>query len=119
MRSLLKTPGFTIVALLTLALGIGASTAIFSVVNGVLLRPLPYPHAERIVQVWSTSADEPKGAHAAPDFLEVQRGNRTFERLAGYREDAPLLLPGGCFSGDQHHVARCLPSGERCLLPVG
>ncbi|MBA3296112.1 MAG: ABC transporter permease, partial [Acidobacteria bacterium] len=95
LRSLLKTPGFTIVALLTLALGIGASTAIFSVVNGVLLHPLPYPDADRIVQVWSTSADQPKGAHAAPDFLEMQRGNRTFGRLAGYREDALNISASG------------------------
>ncbi|MEO5897425.1 MAG: ABC transporter permease [Vicinamibacterales bacterium] len=88
LRSLAKTPGFTIVALVTLTLGIGANTAIFSVVNGVLLRPLPYPAADRIVQVWSTSTFEPRGAQAAPDFLELQRGNRTLERLAGYREDA-------------------------------
>ncbi|MEO6214256.1 MAG: ABC transporter permease [Vicinamibacterales bacterium] len=88
LRSLLKTPGFTVVALITLALGIGANTAIFSVVNGVLLRPLPYPGADQIVQVWSTTAAEPNGAQAAPDFLELQRGNRTLERLAGYREDA-------------------------------
>jgi putative ABC transport system permease protein len=88
LRSLTKTPGFTIVALITLALGIGANTAIFSVVNGVLLRPLPYPNADRIVQVWSTSAAEPKGAQDPPGFLELQAGNRTLERLAGYREDA-------------------------------
>jgi putative ABC transport system permease protein len=87
-RSLLKTPTFTVVALVTLALGIGANTAIFSVINGVLLRPLPYPAADRVVQVWSTTAAEPKGAQAPPDFLELQRGNHTLERLAGYREDA-------------------------------
>ena len=88
LRSLAKTPGFTIVALVTLALGIGANTAIFSVVNGVLLRPLPYPNADRIVQVWSTTAAEPKGAQDPPGFLELQAANKTLERLAGYREDA-------------------------------
>jgi putative ABC transport system permease protein len=95
-RSLIQNAGFTAVALVTLALGIGATTAIFSVVNGVLLRPLPYPHVNRIVQVWAPSAEEPKGSHAAPDFLDFQRANRTLDVLAGYREDAvTVAVPGG------------------------
>jgi putative ABC transport system permease protein len=92
-RAFFKTPGFTVVAILTLALGIGTNTAIFSVVNGVLLRPLPYPHTREIVQVWSTSAGEPKAAHAPADFLEFQRDNRTLLALAGYREDALTIIP--------------------------
>ena len=92
-RAFFKTPGFTVVAILTLALGIGTNTAIFSVVNGVLLRPLPYPHTREIVQLWSTSAGEPKGAHAPADFLEFQRENRTLLMLAAYREDALTILP--------------------------
>src|SRR5688500_14940769 len=95
LRSLVATPGFTSIAMLTLALGIGATTAIFSVVNGVLLRPLPYPHGDRIVQVWAPSAEEPEGSHAAPDFLEFHRANRTLDRLAGYRDDAlTMTIPG-------------------------
>nr|MDP9324658.1 ADOP family duplicated permease [Acidobacteriota bacterium] len=92
-RAFLRTPGFTVVAVLTLALGIGTNTAIFSIVNGVLLRPLPYPHTPEIVQVWSTSAGEPKGAHGPADFLEFQRDNRTLLMLAAYREDALTILP--------------------------
>ena len=69
LRTFLKSPGFTAVAVITLALGIGTNTAIFSVVNGVLLRPLPYPHAREVVEVYTTSSGEPKSAHAAADFL--------------------------------------------------
>ena len=95
LRSLLASPGFTVVALLTIALGIAANTAIFSVVNGVLLRPLPYPDADRIVQVWTSDADGPRGAHAAPDFIALQRRATTLERLAGYREDPLTIAPAG------------------------
>ncbi|HJR59602.1 MAG TPA: ABC transporter permease [Vicinamibacterales bacterium] len=95
LRSLAAQPGFTVVAILTIALGIAANTAIFSVVNGVLLRPLPYPDAERIVQVWTTDADGPRGSHGPPDFLEFQRRTQTLESLAGYREDALTIAPDG------------------------
>ena len=90
-RALAKHRGFTAVAVVTLALGIGANTAIFSVVNAVLLRRLPYPDDGRIVQLWSTTAADPRDNHSAGDFMDIQRGQRTLAALAGYREDATTI----------------------------
>ncbi len=94
-RSLAANPGFTVVAVLTIALGIAANTAIFSVVNGVLLRPLPYPDAGRIVQVWTTGGADAKDNHNPAGFLELQRRTQSLERLAGYRDDALTIAPEG------------------------
>jgi putative ABC transport system permease protein len=87
LRALVKSPGFTVIALATIALGIAANTAIFSVVNAVLLRPLPFRDEGRIVRVWTSTADEPKSNHSAGDFLDLQRNNHTFAALAGHRGD--------------------------------
>ncbi len=95
-RTLARNPGFTIVAVLTLAIGIGANTAIFSVVNGVLLRPLPYSDPERLMRVWSSTASEGRSALAAADFLDFEHDNQTLVTLAGYRDDAlTISTPGG------------------------
>ena len=95
LRSFLKTPGLTAVILVTLALGIGTNTAIFSVVYGVLLRPLPYPRPDDLVQIWNTTPDEPRAALAAADFLELQHDNHSLARVAGYREDAYTVAMTG------------------------
>jgi len=86
-RSLFKTPGFTVIAVLTLALGIGANTAMFSIVNGVLLRPLPYSEPERILKVSATAAEFPEASISYPNFLDWQQRSRSFDSMAAYRED--------------------------------
>jgi predicted permease len=86
-RMLAKNPGFTAVALLALALGIGANTAIFSVVNGVLLRPLPYADPGRLMTVYETSREFRQMSVAYPNFLDWRRGNHSFTDIAAFRGD--------------------------------
>jgi predicted permease len=87
LRMLGKNPGFAAVAILTLALGIGANTALFSVVNGVLLRPLPYPQPDRIVVLSENTANFDSSSISYPNFLDWQRNNSTFSSIAAYRSD--------------------------------
>jgi len=97
-RMLRRTPVFTIVALLTFALGIGATTAIFGVVRPVLLRPLPYPDADRLVAVWSDHRALGRAAPewlAPPDFEEWRDGNTTFDAMAAFRGWSPDLTGAG------------------------
>ena len=82
LRGLLKRPGFTIVALITLALGIGANTAIFSVVNAVVLRPLPYAQPEQLLTLWETMPGSDRRAVAPGNFEDWRTQNKTFQELA-------------------------------------
>ena len=84
---LIKHPGFTLVAVLTLALGIGANTAIFSLVQSVLLTPLPYPAPDRLVVLWEDEINFKEASIAWPDLLDWQRDNTAFTALGGYRRD--------------------------------
>src|ERR1044071_1682151 len=92
-RMLLKNPGFTAVAVLTLALGIGANTAIFSVVNGVLLKPLPYANPDRLVRVFESSTGQPRFPMSPGNFLDYRDQNSVFEQFALFtRGDLELSL---------------------------
>ncbi len=90
-RILRKSPGFTVVALLTLALTLGANTAIFSFVNAVLLQPLPYPHADRIVRVLEAPPGGGRNGISTLNYLDWQRENRCFDYLAAITGDGPAL----------------------------
>src|SRR5262245_55244992 len=81
-----KNPGFTLIAVLTLALGIGANTAIFSVVDATVLRPLPYPESKRLVMLWSTSKTPAGGRFSVcmPDYRAWREQNQVFEGLGAF-----------------------------------
>jgi len=93
LRRLAKRPGLTAVALITLAFGIGANAAIFSVVNGVLLRPLPFRDPGRLVWAWAKVNDNPTAAFSIPDYLDYRERNRTFESLVAVAR-WPVILTG-------------------------
>src|SRR5438477_1301664 len=95
-RQLRKSPGFTFVAVLTLALGIGANTAIFSIVNAVLLRPLPYPDADRIMVLNESSGPGQDYSVALPDYFDWRNENTVFEHLAATHKESRNLsgIPG-------------------------
>ncbi len=124
-RMLAKRPGFTAAALLSLALGIGAATAIFSVVDAVLLRALPYPQPERIVQLREVSQQGTQMAFAEPNFLDVRARNRSLEAVAQYAGGLRTVTGGSepsrarvfVVSGDFFKALGVPPSFGRTFLP--
>src|SRR5438309_2786254 len=94
LRSLGKRPGFAVVAIITLALGIGASTAIFSVLDAVLLRPLPYPNQERLVEVSELNESGRGMPFAEANFNDLVTRSRSFETVAAYMR-SPDAVAGG------------------------
>ena len=97
LRMLRKSPGFTAVAVLTLALGIGANTAIFSVVNAILLEPLPYPEPNRIAAIWGTDSKRGEASRSLsyPDFQDLQAQNNAFQSTAVYSDSTTSLTGTG------------------------
>ncbi|HEY7925430.1 MAG TPA: ABC transporter permease, partial [Vicinamibacteria bacterium] len=117
-RRLARSPGFTLVAALTLALGIGATSAIFSVVSAVLLRPLPFPEPERLVEVDQVWKGKTVPYHSPMNFLDIERQARSFERMAaldagGFTltgKGAATRLEGGLVSAAFFEVLRVRPA---------
>ena len=113
LRQLRKSPGFTLVALLTLALGIGATTAIFSVVDAVMLKPLPFPTAARLVRVESlVAADGHGGAASYPDFLDWRTRNHVADGMAVFHTDDFTLIE----AHDPEHLQGAVVSAQ--LFPL-
>ena len=124
-RVLLKRPTLTLLAILTLALGIGANTAIFSVVNGVLLRPLPYPQPERIVGLWEHTSRAPRVHVAFPNYRDWHERLTSFNALAAYSGYNTTVLGGVQptfadtyeVTGDFFTVFRVAPELGRTFTP--
>lgn len=121
LRMLLKNPVFTLIAVVTLALGIGANTAIFSVVDAVLLRPLPYPEADRLVFLWSTMPSQgvATSGSAVPDYIGWRDRNQVFDGLAAFYNgdfnlssagSPPELIQGAYITSNLFQVLKISPS---------
>ena len=125
-RTLRHNPGFTAVALFALALGIGANTAIFSVIHGVLLRPLGYPDANRLVMIFETNADFNQASVAYPNYLDWRRESRSFTDIGAIRRDdfnltgsgEPEFLSGEYVSASLFPVLGVTPLLGRSFLPA-
>jgi putative ABC transport system permease protein len=125
-RMLMKQPGFTLIAALTLALGIGANTAIFSVVNATLLRPLPYSEPDRLVQIWQTNPRANRWGDwvSYPDFRDWRERNTVFEEIGACRtwafnltgSDSPESLAGAYVSASLFTVLGVKPILGRTFL---
>ena len=96
LRMLRRNPGFTAVAILTLALGIGANTTVFSVINGVLLRPLPFEDSSQLAMVWETFPEKGllQGSASLPNFVDWKARNHTFENLAAFTQGNLTMTSG-------------------------
>ena len=114
LRMLLKSPSISIIATIALALGIGANTAIFSVVNAVLLRPLPFPDPDSLVAVFETDRERglQRGSHSYPNFFDLRAQNTVFERVATYR-DSNFIMTG---RGEPVRLNGCVATAD--LLPM-
>ena len=112
LRAFVRAPAFTTVALLTIALGIGATTAIYSVVNAVVLRPLPYPQSDRLVQMWMDNRRTglKEDLHAWPNYADLRDQNRVFSAAAAYYTGGYNLTTAGCRENE------CEPQRVRALV---
>jgi putative ABC transport system permease protein len=128
-RMLLKSPSVSIVATIALALGIGANTAIFSVVNAVLLKPLPFPEAESLMAVFETDQQrgQLRGSYSYPNYFDLRDQNSVFEYIAAYHDSdfimtgrgEPARLSGGVVTANLFTLLRVSPALGRNFAPDG
>src|SRR5262245_47101692 len=124
-RTLQRSPGFAAIAILTLAIGIGANTAIFSVVRAVLLDPLPFAHADRVVFVSETWRGK-RGGVSGGNFADLEAANRSFDRLAAVRyvtfsladSATPERIDGARVTGEFFDVFGARPQIGRAFVPA-
>ncbi|HKF53869.1 MAG TPA: ABC transporter permease, partial [Blastocatellia bacterium] len=114
-RMLRTAPGFALVAILALALGIGANTAVFSIINGVLLKPLEYHDSDRLVSLWEKWGNADKASVAYPNFKDWSEQNRSFDGMAAYRHSGFNLT--GSDHPDRVHGAQ-ISAGFLSVLGV-
>src|SRR5262249_46599037 len=122
-RTLMKAPNYTLIAVMTLALGIGANTVIFSVVNGVLLRPLPFEDPERLIKIWETFPPGGQGMASVPDLKDWREQNTVFTGIAAYQfssfnlrgQDSPERLSGATVSPNFFDVVGARPQLGRAF----
>ncbi|MGD8869382.1 MAG: ABC transporter permease [Gemmatimonadales bacterium] len=125
LRRLTQHPGFTIIAVLTIALGVGANSAIFSVVNAVLLRPLPVESPDELVEIYSQEGDEEPVTQAYPDYLDIRAREDLFSGVAGYTMDffnvslgqEPEVMLGESVSADYFEVLGVPAALGRAFIP--
>jgi putative ABC transport system permease protein len=127
LRMLVKSPSLSIVATIALALGIGANTAIFSVVNAVLLRPLPFPNSDQLVALFETDSQRGSvhGSHSYPNFFDLRAQNTSFEHVAAYHSSdfiltgrgEPARLQGAVVTANLFPLLRINPLYGRTFLP--
>ena len=115
-RTLRKTPGFTLVAVLTLALGIGANSAIYSVIDAVLLKPLPFPDQEQLVQLWETEASPGNYPFTGPDYMDWQAQTRTLQGMSAFSN--PQIINGSMGNESQSVVMVRLQANFFSLVGV-
>src|SRR5512138_1189731 len=125
-RALLRAPSFFLVTVVTLALGIGATTAIYSVIDGVLLRPLPYPDPDRIVQLWQVGEKGGRGQVSDPNYDDWKAGSRSFSAMAQFTDagivsvagaSEPVRVRAGVIGDDFLRILGAQPIRGRAFAP--
>ena len=119
-RRLMRSPLFTVVTLVTIAIGVGANSAIFTVINGVLLKPLPYPDPERLVSVWQTAPGIGiTDLNASPsDYFTFREENRTFQHFGIWTNDSVSVTGLGRFTCCQPLAVSLVKVAEASNMPV-